>query len=86
MNFGLECANADENWRANDAVNVLPNWSTRHKKMGVWVISGTKYLVFYRTTEASVSIEGVLDGRRDVKRIVKYGIEDPSSRKPNEPT
>jgi len=54
--------------------------------MGVWVISGTKYLVFYRTTEASVSIEGVLDGRRDVKRIVKYGIEDPSSRKPNEPT
>ena len=55
-----------------------PSWATRHKDLRFWVIRGTRFLIYYFPDEMGVSIERVLDGRRDVRRIMELGIEDPS--------
>jgi len=54
-----------------------PAWSTRHKKLRFWVISKSNYIIYYESTKDEVSIERVLDGRRDVKRIIELRIEHP---------
>ncbi len=54
-----------------------PRWATRHKTLRYWVISRTNFLVYYLSDEQGVSIERVLDGRRDVARIIELGVEDP---------
>jgi plasmid stabilization system protein ParE len=54
-----------------------PAWATRHKTLRFWVISGTKFLIYYVADEHGVSIERVLDGRRDVARIIERGLEEP---------
>ena len=53
-----------------------PGWLTRHRALRFWVISRTPYLIFYECRRDEVSIERVLDGRRDVHRIIESGIED----------
>ena len=55
-----------------------PKWATRHKVLRFWVISRTNFLIYYLPDEHGVSIERVLDGRRDVSRIIELGVEDPS--------
>jgi plasmid stabilization system protein ParE len=71
---------------ARDAANFLvrhplagphPGWATRHKGLRFWVISKTNFLIFYLPENSGVSIERVLDGRRDVARILELGLEDP---------
>jgi plasmid stabilization system protein ParE len=71
---------------AREAVDILlhyplagphPNWATRHKALRFWVIRRTKYLIYYLPDEQGISIERVLDGRRDVARIMEHGTEDP---------
>jgi hypothetical protein len=42
-----------------------------------WVISRTNFLIYYIPGELGVSIERILDGRRDVARIMEFGMEDP---------
>ncbi len=54
-----------------------PRWATRHKTLRFWVISNTNYLIYYFPGEDGVSIERVLDGRRDVRRIMEQGLETP---------
>ena len=54
-----------------------PRWATRHSALRFWVISKTNYLIYYFPMEDGVSIERVLDGRRDVRRIIKHGLEEP---------
>ena len=55
-----------------------PGWETRHTKLRFWVISRFhNYLIYYEATEANVSVERVLDGRRDVRRIIEKGLEEP---------
>jgi plasmid stabilization system protein ParE len=54
-----------------------PRWATRHKTLRFWVISRTNFLIYYLPEEQGVSIERVLDGRRDVARIVELGLEEP---------
>jgi len=54
-----------------------PAWATRHPRIRFWIISRTNYIIFYETTRHGVSVERVLDGRRDVKRIIELGIEEP---------
>ena len=56
-----------------------PRWATRHKTVRFWVISRSNFLIFYFVDEIGVSIERVLDGRRDVKRIMEQGLEEPHS-------
>lgn len=56
-----------------------PQWATRHKTLRFWVISRTNFLIFYFEDETGVSIERVLDGRRDVKRIIENRLEEPSA-------
>jgi plasmid stabilization system protein ParE len=58
-----------------------PNWATRHQTLRFWPISGTRFLIYYVPDEQGVSIERVLDGRRDVARIMERGVEKP----PGEP-
>ncbi len=53
-----------------------PGWATQHKNLRFWVISGTKFLLYYFVEGNEVRIERVLDGRRDVKRIVEQGVDD----------
>jgi plasmid stabilization system protein ParE len=44
-----------------------PGWATRHTKLRFWVISRFhNYLIYYEPKENAVSVERVLDGRRDV--------------------
>jgi plasmid stabilization system protein ParE len=54
-----------------------PRWATRHKTLRFWVISRTNFLIYYLPEDHGVSIERVLDGRRDVARIFELGMEDP---------
>jgi plasmid stabilization system protein ParE len=54
-----------------------PGWATRHKGLRFWVISRSSYLIYYESREDVVSIERVLDGRRDVRRMIELRIEDP---------
>jgi plasmid stabilization system protein ParE len=53
-----------------------PGWATRHRALRFWVISRTPYIIYYEYQHDTVSIERVLDGRRDVHRIIELGIED----------
>jgi plasmid stabilization system protein ParE len=53
-----------------------PGWATRHKSLRFWVISRSSYLIYYECREGAVSIERVLDGRRDVRRVIELRIED----------
>ena len=52
------------------AAGPHPQWTSRHKNLRFWVISRTNYIIYYFAEQGSVSIERVLDGRRDVKRII----------------
>lgn len=57
-----------------------PAWATRHQDLRYWVISRTPCVIYYEFHEypaAEVTIERVLDGRRDVRRIMEMGIEEP---------
>ncbi len=53
-----------------------PGWATRHRALRFWVISRTPYIIYYECRGDIVSIERVLDGRREVRRIIELGIED----------
>jgi plasmid stabilization system protein ParE len=53
-----------------------PGWATRHKRLRFWVISRTSYIIYYEASDEEISIERVLDGRRDVRRVIELGIED----------
>src|SRR5438067_2211471 len=55
-----------------------PGWATRHERLRFWVISRTNYIIFYEPGADGISIERVLEGRRDVNRIMELGIEEPS--------
>lgn len=52
-----------------------PGWATRHQHLRFWIISKTNYIIYYESLEDKVSIERVLDGRRDVHRIIELGLE-----------
>jgi plasmid stabilization system protein ParE len=54
-----------------------PRWATRHRALRFWVISKTNFLIYYLPEAYGVSIERVLDGRRDVKRIIEKGWDLP---------
>jgi plasmid stabilization system protein ParE len=56
---------------------VHPKWAGRHRTLRFWVISRTNFLIYYIPGELGVSIERILDGRRDVARIMEFGMEDP---------
>jgi plasmid stabilization system protein ParE len=53
-----------------------PRFATRHRSLRFWVISRTNFLIYYFADEHGVSIERVLDGRRNVERIIELGIEE----------
>src|SRR6266852_7778940 len=53
-----------------------PGWATSHQQLRFWVISRTNYIIYYEAQTDQVSIERVLDGRRDVHRVVELGIEE----------
>jgi plasmid stabilization system protein ParE len=53
-----------------------PGWATRHRALRFWLISRSSYLIYYNVRGEEVSIERVLDGRRDVHRIIESGLED----------
>jgi plasmid stabilization system protein ParE len=62
----------------NPDLGPRPGWKTRHTRLRFWVISRFhNYLIYYEPGPETVSIERVLDGRRDVRRIIEEGIEHP---------
>lgn len=72
--------------KAQDAVRFLsqnphagphPQWTSRHKQLRFWVISRTNFIIYYFSDQSTISIERVLDGRRDVKRIIDPQREEP---------
>lgn len=59
-------------------IGPRPGWKTRHSRLRFWVISRFhNYLIYYELGVSGVSVERVLDGRRDVRRIIEDGLEDP---------
>jgi plasmid stabilization system protein ParE len=54
-----------------------PGWATRHMGLRFWVISRSSYLIYYESRGGEVAIERVLDGRRDVRRVIELRVEDP---------
>ncbi len=59
-----------------------PKWATRHRTLRFWVIRKTYILIYYQIDDEGVRIERVLDGRRDVARILELGIENPPDTEP----
>src|ERR1043166_4234758 len=62
---------------AREAVNFLvqnpqagphPRWATKHDTLRFWVIGKTKFLIYYLPEANGISIERVLEGRRDLAR------------------
>jgi plasmid stabilization system protein ParE len=53
-----------------------PGWATCHQRLRFWIISKSNYIIYYEALEEKISVERVLDGRRDVHRIIELGIED----------
>lgn len=56
-----------------------PRWATRHKTLRFWLIGRTNFIIYYLPDEYGISIERVLDGRRDTKRIMQRRLEEPPS-------
>jgi len=56
--------------------SARPGWKTRHTRLRFWVISHfNNYPIYYERREDVVSIQSLLEGRRDVRRIIAEGIE-----------
>jgi plasmid stabilization system protein ParE len=75
--------------KAQEAVRFLtqhphagphPQWTSRHKQLRFWVISRSNFIIYYFSDQSRISIERVLDGRRDVKRIMDLQREEPDAR------
>ena len=76
--FRIEAEKALTALGRNPELGPRPGWKTRHTRLRFWVISRFhNYLIYYEPGQDAVSIERVLDGRRDVRRIVEEGIEHP---------
>ncbi len=75
--FRSDAERAIEQLRLHPAIGPHPGWATRHPKLRFWVVSRTNYIIYYEVLSDAVSIERVLDGRRDVHRIMELRIEDP---------
>ena len=78
--FQVEAEKALTSLGRNPDLGPRPGWKTRHTRLRFWVISRFhNYLIYYAPGPDTVSIERVLDGRRDVRRIIEDGIERPPS-------
>ena len=76
--FRIEAEKALTSLSRNPELGPRPGWKTGHTRLRFWVISRFhNYLIYYEAGQGTVSIERVLDGRRDVRRIVEEGIEHP---------
>ena len=76
--FATEAEKALAQLARNPDLGPHPGWQTRHTRLRFWVISHVhNYLIYYERREDRISIERVLDGRRDVRRIIEQGIEHP---------
>ncbi len=54
-----------------------PGWETRHTNLRFWVISRFhNYLIYYEPRATEVWVERVLDGRRDVRRVMEKDVDD----------
>jgi plasmid stabilization system protein ParE len=77
--FKTEAENALALLGQNPKLGPRPGWHTRHTRLRFWVVSRFhNYLIYYETGKDGVSIERVLDGRRDVRRIIEKGIGYPT--------
>ena len=76
--FKSEAVNALALLGHHPELGPRPGWKTRHPRLRFWVISHFhNYLIYYEPRADAVSIERVLDGRRDVRRIIERSLEDP---------
>jgi plasmid stabilization system protein ParE len=76
--FRVEAEKALTSLSRNPDLGPRPGWKTRHTRLRFWVISRFhNYLIYYEPGKDALSIERVLDGRRDVRRIVEQGVEHP---------
>jgi toxin ParE1/3/4 len=76
--FRIEAERALKSLGRNPELGPRPGWETRHTRLRFWVISRFhNYLIYYEPGQDAVSIERVLDGRRDVRRIIEEGVEHP---------
>ena len=76
--FKLEAEKALALLSEHPELGPRPGWETCHRKLRFWVVSRfNNYLIYYELRENDLSVERVLDGRRDVRRIVEEGDEDP---------
>ena len=77
--FRVEVEKAASLLAKHPRLGPRPSWKTRHRRLRFWVISDfNNYLIYYEPLKDGVSIERVLDGRRDVRRIMENGLEEPS--------
>ena len=74
--FRLRAERALSQLGQHPEIGPHPGWATRHQRLRFWIISKSNYIIYYEVLEGSVSIERVLDGRRDVRRIIELGFEN----------
>jgi plasmid stabilization system protein ParE len=75
--FRMRAEKALSQLEKHSEIGPYPGWATGHKNLRFWLISRSNYIIYYECQGEHVSIERVLDGRRDVHRIIELGVEDP---------
>lgn len=63
--------------RCHPEAGPQPAWATQHHDLRFWVISRTPCVIYYEYRSGEIDIERVLDGRRDVQRVMERRIEEP---------
>lgn len=72
--FKIEAEKALALLTENPEMGPRPGWKSRHTSMRFWVISRFHNdLIDYESRKDAVSIERVLDGRRNVRRVLEHG-------------
>lgn len=77
--FRIEAEKAIRLLAGHPELGPRPSWKTRHKRLRFCVISRfNNFLIYYEPHKDGIAIARVLDGRRDVRRIIEKGQEEPA--------
>ncbi|MDB6029960.1 MAG: type toxin-antitoxin system RelE/ParE family toxin [Verrucomicrobiales bacterium] len=70
--FGAAVEKALDLLAMHPEIGPKPGWTTRHTHLRFWVISQfNNYLIFYELRPGEISIERILDGRRDIREVLE---------------
>jgi plasmid stabilization system protein ParE len=74
--FRIRAERALSQLKQHPYLGPQPAWATRHNLLRFWLITRTNYIIYYEPRGEEIFVERVLNGRRDVHRIIELKIEE----------